>query len=118
LAAFWFMPFLSVRNLVEVVCMVPLMYATWLIIKNKSDESWRNIAIAGVMLAIAFSIRYQTALFSIGLGLAMLLKRRFKSAVVLCIFFLLIVASFEGLIDYFTWGEPFAEFKEYVRYNQ
>jgi hypothetical protein len=118
LAIFWFMPFLSVRNLVEVVCIVPLMYATWLIIKNRSDESWRNIALAGVMLAVAFSIRYQTVLFSVGLGLAMLLKGRFKSAVVLGVFFFLIVMSLEGLTDYFTWGEPFAEFKEYVRYNQ
>jgi hypothetical protein len=118
LAVFWFMPFLSVRNLVEVVCIVPLIYATWLIIKNKSDDSWRNIAIAGVMLALAFSIRYQTALFSVGLGLAMLFKKRFKSAIVLGVFFLLIAASVEGVIDYYAWGKPFAEFAEYVRYNQ
>ncbi len=117
LAVFWFMPFLSVRNLVEVVCIVPLIYATWLIIKNKSDDSWRNIAIAGTMLAIAFSFRYQTILFFVGLGLAMLLKKRFKSAIVLGVFFLLIVASFEGLIDYFAWGKPFVELQEYIRYN-
>jgi hypothetical protein len=118
LAIFWFMPFLSVRNLVEVVCMVPLLYATWLIIKHSGDTNKKHVVIAGVMLAIAFSVRYQTILFSAGLGLAMLFKGRFRNVILLSAAFLFSSLLFEGLVDYLTWGKPFAELQEYIRYNQ
>ncbi len=118
LALYWFMPMLSVRNLVEMVCIIPLMYATWLIIKNHVSNNLVNIMIAGVMLGIAFSIRFQTMLFVFGLGLALIFKKRFKSAVVLSFFFLLAAAIFQGIPDYLIWGKPFVEFREYVRYNR
>src|SRR6185369_6499426 len=105
-------------NLVEMVCIIPLMAATWLIIKNEESNRLKNMVLAGVMLGIAFSIRYQTMLFVFGLALVVLLKGRFKSTVVLSFFFLLTAAILQGIPDYLIWGKPFVEFKEYVLYNQ
>jgi hypothetical protein len=118
LALYWFMPMLSVRNLVEMVCIIPLMYATWLVIKNEERHQIKYIIAAGIMLGLAFSIRYQTMLFVFGLGLAVLLKGQFKNSFVLAFFFLLTAAILQGIPDYMIWGKPFVEFKEYVRYNQ
>ena len=53
----WFMPFISVRNLAEFVCVPPLFVATWLLIKEKN---FRNYLFAGIWIGIAFSARFQT----------------------------------------------------------
>ena len=118
LAIYWFMPFLSVRNLVEVVCIIPLMAATWMVVKEDGNKNLKNILLAGIFLGIAFSIRYQTMLFVAGLVLAMAIKGRFNNAVIVSIVFLFTVAILQGIPDYMIWGKPFVEFKEYVRYNQ
>jgi hypothetical protein len=118
LSVFWFMPFLSVRNLVEFACIPPLMYATWLIIRDSGKFNWKSLFLAGAMLAIAFSIRYQTILFTGGLCLAMILKGKIKAPIVLFFSFLIIAAFIQAIPDYFVFGKPFVEFLEYVRYNR
>ena len=118
LALYWFMPMLSVRNLVEMVCIIPLVYATWLIIKNHQNEKLKNLLFAAVMLGIAFSIRYQTLFFVAGLLLAVFLKGGFKNSVIVFLFFLISAVILQGIPDYLIWGKPFVEFKEYVLYNQ
>ena len=118
LALYWFMPMLSVRNLVEMVCIIPLMYATWLAIKDHQSNKLRNVMLSGIMLGIAFSVRYQTMLFAGGLVLAMFLKGRIKNSIILFLSFLLTAAILQGIPDYLIWGKPFVEFKEYVSYNQ
>jgi hypothetical protein len=117
LAVFWFMPFMSVRNLVEFVCIAPLMAATWLVIKNTEAKRITPYIWAGILLGIAFSIRFQTIMFTGGFGLALLCMKRFKEAIVLGIAFLVVAAGVQGLTDYYIWGQPFVEFKEYIRYN-
>jgi hypothetical protein len=118
LSVFWFMPFLSVRNLVEVACIPPLMYATWLIIRDSSFNNWKSLSLAGIMLAIAFSIRYQTILFTAGLCLAMVLKGRWKAPVIVFVSFFLVATLIQAIPDYIVFGKPFVEFKEYIRYNR
>ncbi len=118
LSVFWFMPFLSVRNLVEVACIPPLMYATWLIIRDHGRFNWKSLAVAGLMLAISFSIRYQTILFTGGLCLALLIRKRLFASIVLFFFFLLPSAIIQAVPDYLVFGKPFVEFLEYVRYNR
>ena len=117
LSLFWFMPFMSVRNLVEFVCIAPLMYATWIVIKNEEKKLIFPYILAGIMLGLAFSIRFQTVMFTGGFGLALLFTKRIKEAVILGFFFLLVAALVQGVTDYFIWGKPFVEFIEYVRYN-
>ena len=117
-AFFWFMPFLSVRNLVEIVCIPFLMYGAWLIISANDARKplWRYFA-AGLVMGLAFSVRFQTASFIAGLGLAMLILKLWKPTLVFGIGVLASVLPVQGLIDYFIWGAPFTEFAEYVRYN-
>ena len=118
LAIFWFMPFLSVRNMVEIACIPFLLWGTWLIIKEMQERNRLWIFfIAGLILGISFSIRLQTALFAGGLGLALLFQRRWKEPFLMGAGYLLSVFLIQGLIDIFIWGYPFAELTEYVSYN-
>ena len=117
LALFWFAPFLSVRNLVECVCIVPLMYATWVVIKNKDETKLSPYIIAGIFLGLAFSIRFQTIMFTGGFGLALLFMKKIKEMLLVAIFFLLVASLVQGVTDFYIWGRPFVEFQEYVRYN-
>jgi hypothetical protein len=73
---------------------------------------------AGIWLGIAFSIRFQTVFVTAGIGLALLLMHvKFKHILTLAFGFLLIVFLSQGLVDYFIWKRPFAEFGAYVQYN-
>jgi hypothetical protein len=82
LAAFWFMPWLSVRNLVEIVCIPPLLGGIWIIINS---ENKRNRMLqffwAGLIVGIAFSIRFQTSLFAFGLFLAILFRKQIQGMI-------------------------------------
>lgn len=117
LAIYWFMPMLSVRNLVEVVCVPFLLYATWLITKAESNNKQTTFLYAGLIAGLAFSIRFQSLFFVGGFGLYLLIKKQFKPAILFGLGAFACMALIQGLIDYNTWGRPFAEFFEYVNYN-
>jgi ribosomal protein L21E len=116
LAIAFFMPWLSVRNLVEVVCIPPLMLATWYIYKY-DNENYKAGLFAGIMLGLAFSIRFQTATFIAGFGLALLLMQRWKTAIYLIAGLVLSVGIVQLTTDVLIWKKPFVEFSEYVRFN-
>ncbi len=116
LALLWFFPILSVRNLVELVCVPPLMYATWLLLKNKDQKALRNYLLAGFIGGFAVAIRIQSVLFLGGIGLVLLIWKHWKGAVLFGI--MAFVAIFlSQLTDLFTWGYVFAEYREYITYN-
>ena len=118
LAVFWFMPFLSVRNLVEVVCIPILIYGIWIIVKHSDNKkAIKYYLLSGIIIGLAFSVRFQTIIFAGGIGLALLLKLRWKEAILYGLGFFLSAALVQGGIDYFIWGRPFAELGEYIRYN-
>lgn len=118
LAAFWFMPWLSVRNLVEVVAIPFLFISTWMIVKSEARQKQVLVfLLAGFVAGIAFSIRYQTMIYAGGMGLALLFQKQIKYAFLFGLGYFLSVFVFQGLIDMFVWGYPFAEFIEYVKYN-
>lgn len=118
LAVFWFMPFLSVRNLVEVVCIPILMYGLWIMVDHwENKNAFKFFLWAGFIVGLAFSVRFQTILFASGIGLALLLKLRWKEAIFYGLGFLVSVLIIQGGTDYFIWGSPFTELSEYVRYN-
>lgn len=116
LALFWFMPMLSVRNLVEVVCIPFLAWGLWLIIKNK-EEKWLPFLWAGIVTGLAFSIRFQTSMFIAGLGLALLIQRKWIPAFVFGAGVVISILLLQGTVDMIIWKRPFAEFAEYVNYN-
>jgi len=118
LAAFWFMPWLSVRNLVEIVAIPFLVISTWLIIKpEKQNKTLMLFVWAGLISGISFSIRYQTIIYAGGMGLALLFQKQIREAILFGVGYLISVALLQGLIDTLIWGYPFAEFTEYVLYN-
>lgn len=114
MAFVWFTPIMSVRNLVEVVCLVPLLGASWYLVKEES-VSWKNLLFAGLLMGVSVSIRFQTIFFLGGIGLVLLTKNIFKAA---AFGFFFLVSLFVCQIgDLFLWGRPFAEFTEYIMYN-
>lgn len=118
LALLWFMPFLSVRNLVEIVCIPFLIYGTWIIIDNWDKENrMKYFFYAGLIIGVGFSVRFQIITFALGLGLALLIKLRWKEGLLFGVGFFLSALFLQGGVDYFVWGKPFLELKEYIRYN-
>lgn len=124
MAAFWFMPFLSVRNLVEIFAIPFLMIGVYLIIladkaanRNFKAKGFKLILLAGLITGIAFSIRFQTILFIGGVGLVLLIQKKWIDAILFGTGALISIILFQSIVDIFVWGYPFAEFTEYVRYN-
>jgi hypothetical protein len=117
LAVYWFLPMMSVRNLVEMVCIPPLMIATWLMINPESNQKARTYFWVGVLCAIACNVRFQSALFVGGIGLVMLFSRKWKYTLLISLGFILVFSLFQGGMDMIIWHHPFAEFTEYIQYN-
>ena len=118
LSLYWFIPFLSVRNLVETVCIPPMIIATWLVIKNDTKMPNKEAFYIGALLAISFSLRFQTSIFAAGFGLALLiLKTPFKNLIFILFGFLSVVTITQGVGDIYFWKKPFVEFLAYVQYN-
>jgi uncharacterized membrane protein YqaE (UPF0057 family) len=118
LAVYWFMPFLSVRNLVEFVNIPFLILASWIIIKN-DDSRKANLSFfyTGLFLGIATCVRFQTVIFAIGLGVVMLFQKKWKPLFIVTLGCALVFCLFQGINDYLLWGKPFAEFRQYVQHN-
>ncbi len=115
LALFWVLPFLSVRNLIEVVCIPPLMGGFYYALKSR--DNLRNVFIAGLWFGLAFAFRYQTLLISGTVGVVFLFRKEFKEMFWFAAGFVLLAMLVQGTADILAWGFPFASFMEYVRYN-
>ena len=105
-AILWFMPFVSVHNFVEVVCLPPLMYSIYKLLPPFKNNIF-SIILAGFVGGIAISFRYQTSLILLGIIAFLFLKKKYQilSLYTIGIIFSLIV--FQGLIDYIFLGKPF-----------
>lgn len=116
LAMFWFMPWLSVRNLVEFQCIPFLLWGLWMYIK-KDNPTIKTIILSGIISGIAFSIRFQSIFCLAGFGLALLFMKQFRNAIVWGVTTIFTMLFVQGMIDFFVWGRPWMELHEYVRYN-
>ncbi len=117
LSLLWFMPMLSVRNLVEITCIPPLMIGSYLLIRNGTRDKLYIYILAGFIMAFSISIRYQVSLMVAATGFVLLIQSGWKRAGLFTLGVLLNIAIFQGLVDYFNWGYPFAEFIGYFNYN-
>jgi len=111
------MPFLSARNLVEVVCIPFLMLGAWQLVRRMEGPTWKDAFGAGVWIGLAMNVRFQTIFFAAGPGLALLLQRRWWPTLAYGTGLLLPLAIIQGSIDTVLWGRPFAELTQYVLYN-
>lgn len=114
LGLLWIMPFVSVRNLVEVAALPMLMYGMWLLLKK---ESVMNFLIAGLLIGLSVSFRYQIGVFAIGVAAYFFFKWQFRNFAVFSLGVLITFCITQGLVDYFIWGYPFAEMISYLTYN-
>lgn len=114
LALFWLMPFMSVRNLIEMVSIPPMMAGLYYILKKKNSK---QIILAGAFFAFAFIFRYQTALVLGGAGFVLLFRREFKAVLLIAAGFLGALFLIQGIVDWMAWGYPFAAIHKYVEYN-
>ena len=116
LAIAWFMPWLSVRNLVEMVSIPPMLYSIWLIIRDDKTDAKKYLW-AGFVGMLAFSIRFQGILFIGGIGLVLLIQKQWRQTFFYGLGVLASIVLIQGGIDMIVWHRPFAEFTEYVNYN-
>lgn len=114
LALFWLMPFMSVRNLIEMVCVPFLMGGVYFSLNKKIRNA---LFYAGLMFGLAFVFRYQTLLVAGGIGLVLLFEKRIADCIKLSIGILLSAFVVQGTADILAWGYPFAAFMEYFFYN-
>lgn len=118
LALFWVLPMMSVRNAVEIVCIPPLLLATWQLIK--ADEEKRSFwfyLIAGLIAGVAFSIRFQTLFFIGGMGLVLWIQRKWIQGIWFGVGAVMCIVIIQNAIDYTIWHRPFVALQYYVRYN-
>jgi len=113
-ALLWMMPFLSVRNLVEMTCIPFIMWSVWLMLKN---EKRRNFLFAGLLMGMAISFRYQVGVFALGLAAVYFFQFKWSRFLLFSLGIILIFSLTQGLVDYLIWGYPFAEFLGYFTYN-
>lgn len=118
LAILWFMPFISVRNLVEVISTPFYILCFWLILNvDNTKKGFWILFLAGLIGGIGISIRFQSAIIIAGIGLAMLINKKVLSTLVFGLGALVSFIVIQGGIDLYVWGKPFTEFFEYIRYN-
>ncbi len=118
MASIWFLPMLSVRNLVEIISFPFTLAGIWyLVTADQKRQPFLFYFLAGLILGLSISIRFQLIVFVGGVGLVMLLQRKWIPAVILGTGALISVFLLQGMVDYYVWGYPFAEFIEYVKYN-
>jgi hypothetical protein len=118
LALFWLLPMMSVRNAVEIVCIPPLLIATWQLL-NAEDKKHKTLTylVAGIIAGLAFSIRFQTLLFIGGMGLALWWQRKWLQGIWFGVGACLSIFIVQNAIDYSLWGRLFVALNYYVSYN-
>jgi len=119
LTLLWFMPFYSVRNLVEMACIPPVLYGFYLLLASqKIDKNhWILWVLAGGMFGIAFSLRYHTILLAGGLGLVLLYRKEWIGSILFASGFLVLAFLLIGLIDIQFYEYPFHSIVRYYEYN-
>ena len=122
LAFFWFLPFVSVYTTPAFVCIIFLMYATLIILRqeiNRYESKSANVhrtsfIIAGFFLGLGFSTYYQCMPYILGILIALMLSRNIKNALVTLIGFMISTSIVLVIPDLMIWGKPFAELQAFI----
>ena len=108
-------PLLSVHQLVEMVCIPPLMLGLWALARNEQLNR-KDLLLAGIGIGLATGLRYQCGMIGIGLIPVMLLERRWRDLIAVGTLALLTFALVQSP-DLFVWGRPFVQLGGYIDYN-
>ena len=115
LSLLWLLPFMSVRNLVEMVSIPFLMWGMWLLLK--AENSRKLFFYAVLLIGFAISFRFQVAIFTVGVAGYYLFRRQFTAFFYFSLGNIVSFCLTQGPVDFYVWGYPFAEFIGYVAYN-
>ena len=119
------LPNFSVRNLVEIVCMPPLLAGMWLLVKNGAGNEEKPsrvgmtpLVFAALWMGLAVGFRFQTGLFVALVGGVLAFKQNIRAFLVFG--FVSFGAFFLTQIDdVLLWGgEPFQHLRGYFEYNK
>ena len=114
LAAHFLMPYLAVRNLVEMVAadfLFPCLYFATTGMKRESDG---DAVLAGVLGGIAFMIRMQVIMALVLVPIAMVIRRRVWRQATTFTITLAGMIVLQGLIDTQTHGKFLGSFTNYI----
>jgi len=114
LAILWPMPFMSVRNLIEFVCIPPMIVGYYLLYRDASRKNAAYLFGAGVLFALAFIFRFQTLSIAGTIGIVLLIAKEYKAVLWYCIGFLVTACCLQGSTDWIWHGAPFRSFWYYV----
>lgn len=114
LATFWILPFMSVRNLVEVVCIPPMIIGFYFAMKKDVEKNW---FIAGILFGISFIIRYQVLVFIGGVGLVLLSQKKLRMAAIYTVGILVSTFLIEGVVNIIVWKSPVNPFINFILDN-
>ena len=117
LALFWLLPSMAVRNLVEVVCQPPLLAGLYLLVRDREETRGRDEALAGALFALAFVLRFQTAVMAAAVGAVLLARRQLPAAVRFSLGFAACAAVVQGGSDLAVHGDPAASVRNYLAFN-
>jgi hypothetical protein len=116
LALLWCLPFLSVRNLREIICIPPLLAGFYYLQLAEDKRPVWNVIFCGFLFSVAFILRFQSILFGVGLGLYLLSQLRIKDIFLFSLGFA-VGALIEGMAEWYAWGTPFITLYNYIIYN-
>lgn len=117
LSLLWFIPNASVRNLIEWVCLPPLIISMYqLVTAEQEGNGGKRYLLSGIFAGISMGIRLQVVFFIAGMGLYLLLRRKIVPGIVWGISFVLALLLTQ-ITDIFFYGYPFAELGGYIEYN-
>lgn len=119
LAVLWFMPYLSVKFLAELVCVPPVLAGFYYILRAEREQSkaWKPWIVAGILFGIAFSIRLHIMLFAGGLGIILLFQKKWAESALFTVGFLLTTLLIIGIPDIIFFDYPFQYVVDYFVFN-
>jgi hypothetical protein len=118
MALLWLFPSMSVRNLIEMVVMPILIVATWwVLISDEKKHKWWLLFAAGLIVGIAFPIRYQTLFFSGGISIVLFSQKKYLESILYNLGMFTTIALISGWLEWLLWGYPFGKVIYYVKDN-
>ena len=117
LAIFWLFPFMAVRNLIEIVCIPPLLAGFYYLSRDALRRTRSDLMSAGVLFGLGFVLRYATLPLAGTVGLVLVFRKEWKAAVYYGGAFLLSVTLIQGVSDWIGYGFPFSSVIAYFSYN-
>jgi glycosyl transferase family 22 (putative mannosyltransferase) len=115
LAAFWVLPFMSVRSLIEMAAIPPMMAAFYYIVRreHKDFDYW----LVGILFGISFIFRYHTSFMLFALLWVWLFRKEYSYLIKSLFGFIISITVIQGTIDWLAWGYPFAAPIEYFYFS-